>query len=55
MGGCSGVFRDGKALRHFDWIYDDSAQFIVKMNADPRFGVLHSSIGMAFTTPILSR
>lgn len=55
MGGCSGVFRDGKVLRHFDWIYDDSAQFIVKMNADLRFSVLHSSIGMAFTTPILSR
>lgn len=55
LGGCSGVFKDGKVLRQFDWTYDESTQFIVKMKADPRFGVLHNSIGMAFTTPILSR
>lgn len=55
LGGCSGVFKDGKVLRQFDWTYDESAQFIVRMNADTRFGVLHNSIGMAFTTPILSR
>lgn len=54
-GACSGVFRDGKVLRHFDWIYDDSAQFIVKMRADPSRNVMFDSIGMAYATPILSR
>ena len=54
-GACSGVFKDGKVLRHFDWIYDDSAQFLVKMHADPAKNVLFDSIGMAYTTSILSR
>lgn len=55
MGMCSGVFKEGKVLRHFDWTYDDSAQFIVKMKKDESRGVLFDSIGMSFTTPVLSR
>jgi len=54
-GRCAGVYdkASGKVLRQLDWYYNEEAECIVKMNADPAKGI-YGSIGVTAASPKLT-
>ena len=50
-GSCSAVVRNGKLYRNYDWTFDDTAEFVVRVSsAEGR----HASVGVASLGPALT-
>lgn len=54
VGACTGVVKGNEVLRHFDWYYDNTCEFIIRRPADPENNI-HASIGTATTITKLSK
>lgn len=49
-GGCTGIVKDGRILRHLDWYFDEGVEFVIRSQAEYDGDgniVKHASIGVA--------